>query len=405
MRKTNITLVVAIIILLVFWKLNKADLVTAVNTASINNDQHEIVVEPNSAINKKQQAQTHKEAIIEDYNFDDLSIATDLDYLTAFRDYTYFLLCKSIITDLNNKTQPIISYRKRIKHFEKFGYTGGDHHDQFFLKHVDQCADYLLHDDEIFQHASTRLKKTYQSIEPKTNEEKELDKILALIEETNNLYTQLNSLKRGNSTLTTKAIKQIRLKIDNIRKINNQFTTIPKEQRNTQQQAIINSNNDRIKSLRQSIRDSYHKDGSLIESLSVNYQVQVTKLNQDIISTKSADIFALLTRWYSDQIVNPQFNKIFETIYAKAQKELNLSHGNYPIILARSALPLFACALGYPCDADSQIILLHCITFANRNACGRGVEDFYLNQYISPNTFQDVNQFLSFLFEHYAQEK
>jgi hypothetical protein len=135
------------------------------------------------------------------------------------------------------------------------------------------------------------------------------------------------------------------------------------------------------------------------------YQSQMALIKQEIMITKSADIFALMTRWNHNLAINSQYNQIFKTIHTRAKKELNLSRGNYPIILARLALPLFACALGYPCDKSSQIIINHCIISANRNACGIGVEDFYLNQYISPNILEDVNQFLGFLFEHYAQAK
>ena len=71
-------------------------------------------------------------------------------------------------------------------------------------------------------------------------------------------------------------------------------------------------------------------------------------------------------------------------------------------------IKLAACAMNYPCDDQSEFILDYCIGVDNRyfmypNACGKTLDDFYFNDYLSPNQLEDVSKYLNYILENYAK--
>ena len=73
------------------------------------------------------------------------------------------------------------------------------------------------------------------------------------------------------------------------------------------------------------------------------------------------------------------------------------------------SIKLTACAMNYPCDDHSEFISDYCIRgFKNMSnylsACGKTLEDFYFNEYLSPNQLEDVSKYLNFILEHYANQ-
>ena len=336
---------------------------------------------------------------------DSLYIDPELSYLEAFRQYTFFALCAEIIIDLEQNKNPIDSFRIEIDKNKKYGYAGGIVHEQFFLKHVENCKNSLISNHETLEQAFARLKLTYESIEPKTKTEKELSKNVVLFDQANELHKKWVDVRKGISTLSPKAIDLLKLKIQTFRDLNKPLFNIPKHLRTDTQLKIIQLNIEKINSLRNQIRSSYQYDTELTQSLLNDYTQSKTFLDRNITSIKSPDIYALISRRISSKYIARPFAIMYEPIIIDHSKTVSSFKDNYYLnILSESAFPLFACALGYPCDQDSQITLYHCIHLTNRDACGKSVEDFYLNHYISPNIQTDVNEFLNFLFEYYAKE-
>ncbi len=331
-------------------------------------------------------------------SINELQISPELNFLTAFRQYTFFTMCENIINDLEQNKNPLDFFRSETEYKNKmFGYSGGKDHENHFLDHVENCKDLLKFNDETFDQAFSRLKTTYQSIEPKTDEEIELAKDISLFENIEELKTQLAQAQKGVSSLSDKAKHQINLEFENLNNILAPLQSISVSERTIEQANQITYYLNKRRALFKKNSNSYHIDEELIKSLNQEYNENVKLLTDSITSIKSSDIYTLMTR-------RGVFSYHLRKISEHSKKNTPFKDNYYPDVLTRTSLPLFACALGYPCAQGSQITLHHCIIMYNKNACGRSVEDFYLNHYISPNMQPDLNIFINYLFENYAND-
>jgi hypothetical protein len=69
--------------------------------------------------------------------------------------------------------------------------------------------------------------------------------------------------------------------------------------------------------------------------------------------------------------------------------------------------PLVACYLDYPCDDESMHVISLCLDNKNQEsqlACGKNLEDFYFNNYLSPGQTVDLNNYFNYLLEFYVKE-
>lgn len=64
--------------------------------------------------------------------------------------------------------------------------------------------------------------------------------------------------------------------------------------------------------------------------------------------------------------------------------------------------------MNYPCNDQSEFILDYCLGWRPSYikysaACGKTLDDFYFNHYLSPNQLEDVSNYLNYILEHYAK--
>lgn len=404
MRKTKIGLTIIIlltILFLLFYNNTKSPIITSISTAK-----SEVIVPTHENIDDKKITQINHNALpLETSLANDLIyIDPELSFLRAFRQYTFFAMCVDIVNDLEQNKNPLDSFRIKAEEKDKmFGYSGGEEHESYFLSHVENCKSYLIKDDESFEQAYNRLKTIYQNIEPITEEEIELAKNISLFETVDDLTKRLDETSKGLSSITPKAREQLHLKLENLNNIITPLLSLSVNDRTIAQANQITYYQDKKRVLADKIRSSILKDDELIDSLLIELNNTQKLLNENIFNIKSSDIYALMIRVSNNHFVDDYYSNYHRVISKHARGNTPFKDIYYPDLLTRSALPLFACALQYPCTEDSQITLFHCIYMVNKNACGRSVEDFYLNQYVSPNMQQDLNIFLNYLFDNYAK--
>lgn len=405
MRKTQFGLIIIILLIIVLLFIYNHK--KSANINSISMVKAEMIVPTHEKTNDKKIVKINNDALPSETSLahDFPIIDPELSFLSAFRQYTFFALCADVVNDLEQNKNPLDSFRIKAEEKNKmFGYSGGEQHERYFLEHVENCKGYLIEDNETFARAYTRLKTIYQNTEPKTEKEIELAKNILLFESFDDLKKRLVDARKGSSSLTQKAIEQLQLKIDNINNIIAPLLSLPQGDRTIDQTNQMTYYQDKRRMLADKIRGGIIKDDELITLLTIELNNAEKLLIENIINIKSSDIYALMTRWGHNQFVDNYYSTHFKIIANHSKGKTPFKDIYYLDLLTRSTLPLFACALEYPCTKDSQITLFHCIYMLNKNACGRSVEGFYLNQYISPNMQQDLNIFLNYLFDYYAKD-
>jgi hypothetical protein len=409
MRKTKFGLIIALILLAIFiFKNDKETSPHSIKTVTLTNTDKTKSNQDNKTKKTKPQPLSSIEENKEKNAQENIYIDLKLNYLTAFRNYQYLLECDRIYYKSERERPQDKFFNRQVREHQKYGNTGVEEHLFHFNKFSDICLDLLDTDNETFDQAKSRLVKTYQSIEPISKQEKELSLFITLIESLSQFADQLYILRKGFSNLT----KDERLKIDHenliLRQSLSSYTSIPIKNRTQEQITKILVIHSSIDQLNKQVSDSYVKDKRQINKLKVKHDSLIEEIISLLKSTSSPDIFMLLHYARDDFTNKDGYFIVKKLILQKIQKLIELIDDDfidqYITILSDYALPLFACSLNYPCDKNSQLIFFHCVKKANKNACGRTVDGFYLDQLISPNVLEDVSIVLANLNENFAHE-
>ncbi len=355
----------------------------------------------NSVTNSFKNSANDKEKLLKDKKSVNQVMA--INYINAFRNFTDFLLCKTSITDWQNKTL-LKSFRQKLKDVKKFGFDGGKKHEEYYLLHLQHCKSYLLDDKELYDRAYDRLQKTYQNIQPETEREKQLAKIIAILDELGGLSSQLKIQRVGISSFPPSEVKKMQEKLRQLYSYIKPIVRIPEKERTATQNRILDEKSEQMSKIDKILRESYVKDDDLIQDIQSFSGNLKSILLKELTHIKTPDIFALMIMWKEQSYLTFELRGVYDKMISEITTKLAFKQDNFPRILALASFPLFACALDYPCGSDSQLTTYYCIIMANYHACGKSVEDFILEDYISPNIRLDVDSFLDLLLENYAQE-
>ena len=276
-----------------------------------------------------------------------------ITFLQAFREFHFFLSCKEVIDDFfeQKDTEQRLERKTRLA---KHGLTDVEIFKQYYEIYTAKCLDKLISSDKAFIQMAQRLQGEYLKISPQTDEEKDLFEILQLLEDIRKNQLEVRNVKKGSGKLSE-------------------------------------HDDERISSLYKQIKSD---KALLFDMLKVTqiadahlYIFQRNNFYKDFSADMYRDVSVLFKKHAENALGKPQFSSF------------------YGVILKRAVLPLFACALNYPCDQDSLIAWDFCIHQGITSACGQSVESFILNTYISPNIQLDVAAFLNELLNNYAQTK
>jgi hypothetical protein len=354
MKLLKYGLLIVLLIFLAYLELNPDEKKpTKINTVSLQSPDAKIISRVEQS--KPKNVSEPKTIIVTETINDDnsrIDIDPSLDFITAFRNYTYFLYCSNAINNFHEEKDPLKSYIYKLNKVKKYGFEVKEEHFQNYLSHVEKCKDYLVLDTETYEHSLQRLKKTYESIQPDKQEYFDLLEFISLVEIRNQLAKEIDQIKTTNTN-----------------------------------QNILHKNEIEIRSI------------SLVNEL----KELENKIQELMKSSHSPDMFILIFKDVG-RVDDTGYSFLSEQLIKQAKIQLKIyDYYNYTEILTRVGLPLYACALGYPCGADSQIIVHQCINNVMVSACNRSVEDYYLNYLISPNIYNDLKKYINFMLENYAK--
>lgn len=273
--------------------------------------------------------------------------AKKLTYLQAYRNKKFFSTCFWKLHDFQNNIDPLEKFRNYIiekRHGTALG--GGGLQEKYFMDHFNKCKEFLGDKENDIGEVSDYLDELFQSMKPISEEERDLS-----------AYLELH-------------IKRYKV-----------VTRIYEE------------------------KEKENKSADVLLELNKSLEIVLFEIIDNLKTNSSPDVFLDNYFNFVEPIRSPfdTIPRLEDFILTNIQNDTNINDEYYLEILIELATPLFACSLGYPCDENSLLTYKYCVYQSNKNACGKTVEDFYLNDLISPNQQVDVNKVLDYFMTNYAQ--
>jgi hypothetical protein len=326
------------------------------------------------------------------------------DYITAFRDWQYFENCYTDIEDFSNNKDPLETLAERFTDNPRESQqepTSQQNH--YYQYHVDMCKT-LINEvgdetDDYFQ-IHQKLNSRFKAINAETDEEKQLERALQMIKQLNSYKTEYSKAHRPQSILPLNEANEIHnqiesLTIDMMRVYNGNNWLSP------EQTQLIDEYSEKIATLQIKINESQKINADTLKNIEGVIDVYLNTMDDYLQQVQSADAFILMaTELYKFEYLQKE-----STALKILQSQTAILDRYYLSLLNKITIPLVACSMNYPCDAESDLIISYCLGLKDsmfNQACGTNLEEFYFNFYIGVNQLNDVNNYFNFLVNRYA---
>jgi len=333
-----------------------------------------------------------------------------LTYLQAYRNTVRFKKCSFIINDINNNISPLIKFKKDAA-FDMFQLPdepkkqATDLQIQYFSEFTEWCQSFLKDNNETYNSAFKRLHDVFNSAVPQTEPEKVLEKGLELFNQHKELEKSIGDATQSYSLLSEDEMQNIKTKIQKLNQQIKELKANPDSQTNNQIQSLISELSNKRSQLYKTIRENKvtNTDKEAKKRAEDNVLQHKNTLLDFLKSNNSPDILLLYSRMFFYPATF-EFNPILEDM----KRELATYEPYLLLSLYEVGIKLAACSMNYPCDDQSLFVLNYCIgerKYFNMSpsACGKSLEGFYFNAYLSPNQLEDVSKYLNYILENYAK--
>ncbi|MFK8011730.1 MAG: hypothetical protein AB8B80_06795 [Marinicellaceae bacterium] len=360
----------------------------------------------------------------------------DLTYLQAYRDMKFYRYCSqtfyAIKNDQDLKTIPIFNPRKNIEATDKQWH--------YHLDRIKKCQDIVDTDDEKYIAGNLRLRDRFKRTKPKTDNEKDLARVLLLVENLKNSRQNYNINQRGipvNPELMNNYRKQIF-------QLNKQYYDIKGTLKKginilgnrivyTQEQEDLRSSlAEQIMDLEEKIKSNYKTNDALIINAELDLIDSKTKLTNAIKQVISPDAFLVimdeLMKKHKDRSGYQPVSRYARSEYVSKEKTMDefeyiqelrnknkLFDNKYYNKIMPSVIEMIACSLEYPCDDYADFIVNICLFFEDNStgyrmnkdnekasqACGQTVVDYLMNTVLTENQLVDVNALMATMMSDY----
>jgi len=327
-----------------------------------------------------------------------------IDYITAFRDWQYFENCYTDIEDFSNDKDPLNTLAERFADNPRESQQEPTSQQNYYYQyHVDMCKN-LINDvgDETDNYYQIRqkLNNRFLTILPETDEEKQLEKSLQMIKQLNSYKTEYSQAHRPQSNLSLIEANEIHnqiesLTVDMMRVYNGSDWLSP------EQTQLIEEYSDKIESLQVSINESKKINTETLKNLESVIDTYLNTMDIFLQQVQSPDAFILM----ATELYKVEYLQKESTTLKILQSQTAILDSYYLSLLNKITIPLVACSMNYPCDAESDLIMSYCLGLKDsmfNQACGASLEEFYFNFYIGANQLNDVNNYFNFLVNRYA---
>jgi hypothetical protein len=326
------------------------------------------------------------------------------DYITAYRDWQYFENCYTDIEDFANDKDPLETLKERFADNPRESQKQPTSQQNYYYQHHVEVCKTLINevgdeDDDYFQ-INQKLSKRFLAISAETNEEKQLEQALQMIKQLKSYKVGFSKAHQPQSTLDDKELTEIYNQIENLTVAMMQVYDGNNSLSQNQIQ-LIEEYSDKIENLQITINESIQFNTGTIKNLEREIDVYLNTLDNYLKQVQSADAFIIIaTELYKFEYLQKE-----STVLKTLQSQTFILDGYYLSLLNNITIPLVACSMNYPCDAESDLILSYCLGLKDsmfNQACGTNLEEFYFNFYIGANQLSDVNNYFNFLVNRYA---
>lgn len=328
----------------------------------------------------------------------------ELDYVSAFRDWQYFENCYTDVEDFNEKKDPLQTQVERFDGNNRESQNEPtSQQNSYYQYHVEICKTLIAEADDATDYFQARykLKSRYEKITPKTAEEKQLAHALELVQQLNNFKSEHSRARRSQSPFSSEELNIIQNKIE---ALSDELLSIYEEGEELTEQQVseIERISTRISKLKSKIQTSTAPDENVLSQLAAKIDGHLNSIDDYLHRVQSPDAFLILAK----TLYKIEYFAKESSVIKNLKTQTGIYDSYYLNILNEVVLPLVACSMDYPCDAQSDLILSYCLGLRDsmfNQACGRNLEDFYFNYYIGGNQLNDVNIYFNFMVNKYAQ--
>ena len=401
-----IILILGVFVLLYFWQIRSE----SVEKTELNSVNQVSLVASKTKKSSQTQKNTKSDAIQQDLSeFSNLPVIKkdkekveeqELDYITAYRDWQYFDNCYTDVEDFHNDRDPLETLAGRFSvNLRESQTEPTPQQNQYYQHHVDICKSLIDDEEDDFSQIKQKLLERFRSIIPKTSEEKQLQHAIEMSTYLRKIKKDFSKSHRRTSVLSQEKIDQLNAQIAEL------TTTMMaiydgNDELSPEQAVLFKKYSKEIEQIRLVIERSKQFDLKAIKKIQEQIDGYVNSIDDYMHNVTSPDAFILLANIiYNFDIYQQQ------TSLLKAVKlGTGIQDVYYLNILKEVVIPLVACSMDYPCDAESDFMLSYCLGLKDsmfNQACGRGLEDFYFSFYIGANQLNDVNNYFNFLVNRY----
>lgn len=405
-------LVMLLLIFLAYYlfNFNKVEPKKKLNPVSLQNHDNS---HSNSSINEKLLQQESDITAIQKTQqipqIDQLTISektpdeTKLDYISAYRDWQYFDNCYTDVEDFHNEKDPLQTLVERFANNPREYQTEPTpKQNTYYLHHVEICKGLIDDKSNSFSVLKGKLEKKFRRIIPKTDKEKQLQHALQMRNQLRDYQLEFNRAHRARTSLPPEQLNFIndqiqQLTVDMLQIYNANHVLTP------QQAELVKQYGEKIETLRLQIVNSNQIDTELISAIENRVDGFLNSIDDYLHRVHSPDAFLVLV----SVLYNVGFYQNDSTVLNRIKQQTGIYDSYYLRILNEVVMPLVACSMDYPCDAESDFILSYCLGLKDSmfsQACGLSLEDFYFSFYIGANQMNDVNNYFNFLVNRYAKK-
>lgn len=325
----------------------------------------------------------------------------ELDYITAYRDWQYFQNCYTDVEDFHNDKDPLQTLAERFAKNPRESQTEPTpQQNMYYQSHVDICKTLIDDEQNNYYQVMEKLEKTFRKIIPETKAEKQLAHSLRMVEQLKRYKLDYSKAHYNKSNLAPEELKNLNSQMEQLTQLvmeiyDGNDTLTPEHTE------LIKQYSDEVDAIRLIITSSKQTDTKLIAQIAAQIDGFLNSMDDYLHRIQSPDAFLVI----AEHLYKSEYFQKDSTVLARLKAKTGINDTYYIEILNQITMPLIACSMDYPCDAQSDYILSYCLGLKDsmfNQACGQSLENFYFNFYIGANQLNDVNNYFSYMVNRYA---
>ncbi len=326
---------------------------------------------------------------------------SETDYISAYRDWQYFQNCYTDVEDFLKHKDPLDTLKERFANNPRESQSEPTaQQNMYYQHHVDICKGLIDNDEDDYYTNMQRLEAEFRQIIPKTEEEKQLQQALQMQKQLRQLKLNFTNASRKKSTLSPEQLQDINSQIN---QVTQRLLMLyeGKDELNDEENQLLQQYSQELDELNDMITKSQVVDNEQSELANEKINQHLIAMDEFLKTVKSPDAFLVV----ASNLFRAEYYQKDSPILAHVKQETQIWDSYYIDILNKITMPLIACSMDYPCDADSDYMLSYCLGLRDsmfNQACGLDLEDFYFNFYIGANQLNDVNTYFQYMVNTYG---